>query len=77
MKYPMHEKIKAREDEHQAVSEFCEWLDGHYEIAKIKKSDCFIPAYETFKTSKVIAEYFEINEKELKREKRHVLAFLG
>lgn len=83
MKYPEHEKMKAIKDKSQAVGEFLEWLDQEkgYEIAhypmlensKGKKYQSERLLSIMTPSNKLLAEFFEINLDEIKKEKQQMI----
>ena len=70
--YPEHEKLAKIKDQSQAIGEFLEWLNfekkmwlGEYD------RDTLIPA--RYDTVRLLAEFFDINQKLLEEEKREML----
>jgi hypothetical protein len=61
--YPEHEKLKEIRDQSQKCGEFLEWLEeqGYVEITARKS------------LTSILAEFFEIDEEKLEREKRRML----
>jgi hypothetical protein len=61
--YPEHEKLQEIRDQSQKCGEFLEWLEeqGYVEITARKS------------LTSLLAEFFEIDEEKLEREKRRML----
>jgi hypothetical protein len=71
--YPEHQKLKAIRLKSQAIGEFLEWLSSEHDIT--------LAAYDeddnlrvTLKPKQILlAQFFEIDQDVLEREKRHML----
>ncbi len=61
MKTPECDKLYKVKDESQTIGEFLDWLQEEHEI--------FLP----FSITDLLAEYFEIDLKEVERERRAIL----
>ena len=78
MNYPQHDKLKALNGANQTIGDFIEWL-GHHNMAVCKRhkptSDNEWQEYwPTFtRRDSLIAQFFEIDERELSREKDRML----
>lgn len=68
-KYPEHERLKARQEEHHFISEFLEWCENNEitltEMESIDIGRVPIIVYP----ADVIARYFEIDQRKFEAEK--------
>ena len=77
--YPEHEKLKAVQEESQAIGEFLEFggytLCEHYEVNPETGSPYIDPHWMPARKSiqDILAEYFDIDQKKLEEEKRAML----
>ena len=71
--YPEHEKLKAVQEESQAIGEFLEF--GGYTLCEISDAhpDAFPWAPVRKSINDILAEYFCIDQKKLEEEKRAML----
>ena len=81
--YPEHEKLQAVKDKSQAIGEFIEWLQGTKgfrlakwmkvpdEYAEDEETDALLP--QSIDINMLLAEYFEIDLKQLEKEKQSML----
>lgn len=70
--YPQHDKLKALVGANQTVGDFITWLRAKgYIICERHEADDYWPTFKT--TDNLIADFFEIDEKELSREKDRML----
>lgn len=60
-RYPEHERLAAIDGDNQAIGQFLEWLQDVQEVDLPKP------------ISKLLADYYEIDENKLEKEKRHML----
>jgi hypothetical protein len=67
-----HERLSLVKDKSQAIGDFVEWM-GHKGISlcHVRHGE-YIPVYAPI--TKLLAEYFDIDENKLEREKRQILA---
>lgn len=78
MTYPQHDKLKALDGANQTVGDFIGWLDQHgYTICErtipgeYNEGQDFRPTLQT--RENLLAAFFEIDERELSREKDRML----
>jgi hypothetical protein len=64
VQYPEHEKLKEIQPKSQAIGDFLEWMKAEF------PKETRLPPYSI---PFLLAEYFEIDEAELEREKRAML----
>ncbi len=75
--YPEHIKLARVKDYSQAIGEFLEWLPTKgYVVAEYFREEVsgkvqLLPAYKTIQD--LLAEFFEIDQKKLEEERRHML----
>jgi hypothetical protein len=74
--YPEHEKLKAIKHQSQIIGEFIEWM-GHQgltvcELAEGKYDSHYYPTTKRLPTQ-LLAEFFEIDENRLEKEKQQML----
>jgi hypothetical protein len=81
MEYPEHEKLKARKAEHQAISEFIEFIEGqgneiiHY--VDVDSDDPYNkPIIKRSSNSDMIAEFFGIDQQKFSEEKDQMIKSL-
>ncbi len=69
-KYPEHKKIAERQEEHEHVSQFVEWL----EEKGFQITGSFIPEQPVYvRSEQVVARYFGISLPALEAEKQQML----
>lgn len=84
-KYPEHEKLKAVKEQSQTCGNFLEWLQEqgillaqyHVHTDRCFRAGCDVSSGELYPVSasitKLLAQYFEIDEDTLEQEKRQML----
>ena len=70
-KYPLHQKLSDRKVEHEAVSDFLTWWYDEQDGYLDSNGEQGYIDYD--KLSKVIGQYFEVDEKEFEEEKQQML----
>lgn len=76
MKYPEHEKLSSRKEEHENISEFMEWLEARgFRICEVDKTRpaLYYTTYLEKHPVKILSEYFEVDPKKLDAEKQQML----
>ena len=78
MNYPQHDKLKALNGANQTIGDFIEWLGQHNmavcERHKPTSDNEWQEYWPTFtRRDSLIAQFFEIDERELSREKDRML----
>lgn len=76
MSYPQHDKIKDLNGANQIVGDFIEWLSGHgyficQRLGPGNEGQDYGPTFKS--RDNLIAEHFEIDEREFSREKDRML----
>lgn len=75
--YPEHEKLQKIQDQSQMIGDFLSWLQEEKGLSLCSyqgekhKIDLWCPTDAN--TSKLLADYFEIDEKKLEEEKQKML----
>ncbi len=79
--YPEHAKLEAVKDQSQAIGDFLEWLGNDRPNGPVflceRRENAHVDniwAPTSASTERLIAEYFDIDEKKLEAEKRAILA---
>ncbi len=73
MEYPEHERLREVQRETQAICEFMEWLDRHKAI-ELRQRLTDYPVME--KMRELVAEFYEIDLKEIENEKDRMVGEL-
>lgn len=73
MKYEEHEKLKLIRDQSQLVGNFLEWCEDKGMYLYESKPDCEWPVPVRKRKEELLAEFFEINLRQLENEKLHML----
>jgi len=70
--YPEHEKLKAASNQSNSVGAFLDWLqnDKEYQLCELVH-DNYEPVYRNI--NNLLAEYFEIDEIKLEKEKQQMI----
>lgn len=74
IKYPEHEKLLKVKDQSQVCGEFLDWLQGGgYHLGRYNEEGTRLYTHTVPHLTKLLAEFFQIDQAKLEEEKRAML----